>query len=193
MKQDMIKAVCFVVLTAIVAAVGVLLLFGCNGRLKKENELLRRELALAQKYVPLQRDTIRDTVEVVTQKVVEVEKVKSALTKEERELLKDLGLKVRELESLQQTGIVTKDTVWLVGKDSTDGSTLVYHDAWTDIEYRDKRMVYAMRDSLAIALRKEYKHRFLFIRWGTKGYEVKVANFNPHSSVRYNTFVKKRR
>ena len=193
MKQDMIKAVCFVVLTAIVAAVGVLLLFGCNGRLKKENELLRRELALAQKYVPLQRDTIRDTVEVVTQKVVEVEKVKSALTKEERELLKDLGLKVRELESLQQTGIVTKDTVWLVGKDSTDGSPLVYHDAWTDIEYMDKRMVYAMRDSLAIALRKEYKHRFLFIRWGTKGYEVKVANFNPHSSVRYNTFVKKRR
>lgn len=193
MKQDMIKAVCFVVLTAIVAAVVVLLLFGCNGRLKKENELLRRELALAQKYVPLQRDTIRDTVEVVTQKVVEVDKVKSALTKEERELLKDLGLKVRELESLQQTGIVTKDTVWLVGKDSTDGSPLVYHDAWTDIEYRDKRMVYAMRDSLAIALRKEYKHRFLFIRWGTKGYEVKVANFNPHSSVRYNTFVKKRR
>ena len=193
MKQDMIKAVCFVVLTAIVVAVGVLLLFGCNGRLKRENELLRRELALAQKYVPLQRDTIRDTVEVVTQKVVEVEKVKSALTKEERELLKDLGLKVREFESLQQTGIVTKDTVLLVGKDSTDGSTLVYHDAWTDIEYRDKRMVYAMRDSLAIALRKEYKHRFLFIRWGTKGYEVKVANFNPHSSVRYNTFVKKRR
>ena len=193
MKQDMIKAVCFVVLTAIVAAVGVLLLFGCNGRLKKENELLRRELALAQKYVPLQRDTIRDTVEVVTQKVVEVEKVKSALTKEERELLKDMGLKVRELESLQQTGIVTKDTVWLVGKDSTDGSPLVYHDAWTDIEYRDKRMVYAMRDSLAIALRKEYKHRFLFFRWGTKGYEVKVANFNPHSSVRYNTFVMKKR
>lgn len=193
MKQDMIKAVCFVVLTAIVAAVGVLLLFGCNGRLKKENELLRRELALAQKYVPLQRDTIRDTVEVVTQKVVEVEKVKSALTKEERELLKDLGLKVRELESLQQTGIVTKDTVWLVGKDSTDGSPLVYHDAWTDIEYRDKRMVYAMRDSLAIALKREYKHRFLFFRWGTKGYDVKVVNFNPHSSVRYNTFVKKRR
>lgn len=193
MKQDMIKAVCFVVLTAIVAAVGVLLLFWCNGRLKKENELLRRELALAQKYVPLQRDTIRDTVEVVTQKVVEVEKVKSALTKEERELLKDLGLKVRELESLQQTGIVTKDTVWLVRKDSTDGSPLVYHDAWTDIEYRDKRMVYAMRDSLAIALKREYKHRFLFFRWGTKGYEVKVANFNPHSSVRYNTFVMKKR
>lgn len=189
----MIKAVCFVVLTAIVAAVGVLLLFGCNGRLKKENELLRRELALAQNYVPLSRDTIHDTVEVIRQKIVEVEKIKEVLSKEDKQLIKDLGMKVSELESLQKTGTVTKDTVILVEKDSTDGSPLVYHDAWTDIEYRDKRMVYAMRDSLAIALRKEYKHRFLFFRWGTKGYEVKVANFNPHSSVRYNTFVKKRR
>lgn len=50
-----------------------------------------------------------------------------------------------------------------------------------------------MRDSLAIALKREYKHRFLFLRWGTKGYDVKVVNFNPHSSVRYNTFVKKDR
>lgn len=193
MKQDMIKAVCFVVLTAIVAAVGVLLLFGCNGRLKKENELLRRELALAQNYVPLSRDTIHDTVEVIKQKIVEVEKIKEVLSKEDKQLIKDLGMKVSELESLQKTGTVTKDTVILVEKDSTDDSPLIYHDAWTDIEYRDKRLVYAMRDSLAIALKREYKHRFLFIRWGMKGYEVKVANFNPHSSVRYNTFVKKRR
>ena len=193
MKQDMIKAVCFVVLTAIVAAVGVLLLFGCNGRLKKENELLRRELAMAQNYVPLSRDTIHDTVEVIKQKIVEVEKIKEVLSKEDKQLIKDLGMKVSELESLQKTGTVTKDTVILVEKDSTDDSPLIYHDAWTDIEYRDKRLAYAMRDSLAIALRKEYKHRFLFIRWGTKGYEVKVANFNPHSSVKYNTFVKKRR
>lgn len=193
MKQDMIKAVCFVVLTAIVAAVGVLLLFGCNGRLKKENELLRRELAMAQNYVPLSRDTIHDTVEVIKQKIVEVEKIKEVLSKEDKQLIKDLGMKVSELESLQKTGTVTKDTVILVEKDSTDDSPLIYHDAWTDIEYRDKRLVYAMRDSLAIALKREYKHRFLFIRWGMKGYEVKVANFNPHSSVRYNTFVKKRR
>ena len=193
MKQDTIKAVCFVVLTAIVAAVGVLLLFGCNGRLKKENELLRRELALAQKYVPLQRDTIRDTVEVVTQKVVEVEKIKEVLSKEDKQLIKDLGMKVSELESLQKTGMETRDTVYLVSKDSTENSPLVYHDAWTDIEYLDRKLTYAMRDSLAIALKREYKHRFLFVKWGTKGYEVKVANFNPHSSVRYNTFIRKRR
>ena len=35
---------------------------GCDSRLKKENERLREELAKAQQYQPLQRDTIRDSV-----------------------------------------------------------------------------------------------------------------------------------
>ena len=110
-----------------------------------------------------------------------------------RQLIKDLGMKVSQLESLQKTGIETKDTVFLEKKDSTENSPLVYHDAWTDIEYLNRKLTYSMRDSLAIALEREYKHRFLFIKWGTKGYDVKVANFNPHSSIRYNTFVKKGR
>ena len=50
-----------------------------------------------------------------------------------------------------------------------------------------------MRDSLAIALKKEYKHRFLFFKWGVRGYDVKVANFNPHSTIKYNTYVMKRK
>ncbi len=27
-------------------------------------------------------------------------------------------------------------------------------------------------------------------RWGVKGYKVKVVNFNPHSTIRYNQYVK---
>ena len=169
----------------------IVLLSGCN-KYKKENERLREELAKAQQYVPLKRDTIRDTVEVVTQKVVEVEKIKEVLSKEDKQLLKDLGMKVKELESYQKTGIETRDTVILVEKDSTKNSPLFYHDAWTDIEYQNRKLVYSMRDSLAIALKKEYKHRFLFIKWGVKGYDVKVANFNPHSTIKYNTYVKRK-
>ena len=151
----------------------VVLLTGCN-KYKKENERLREELAKAQQYVPLKKDTIRDTVEVVTQKVIEVEKIK-------------------ELEAYQKTGIETRDTVILVEKDSTKDSPLIYHDAWTDLEYSNRKLVYSMRDSLAIALKKEYKHRFLFVKWGVKGYDVKVANFNPHSTIKYNTYVMKRK
>lgn len=171
----------------------VAMLTSCDRALRKENERLREELAKQQQYVPLERDTIHDSIEVVTQKVIEVEKIKEVLSKEDKQLIKDLGMKVKELESLQKTGIETRDTVILIEKDSTDNSPLVYHDAWTDIEYLDRKLTYAMRDSLAIALKREYKHRFLFIKWGTKGYDVKIVNFNPHSSVKYNTFVKKGR
>ena len=163
---------------------------GCDSRLKKENERLREELAKAQQYVPLQRDTIRDSIEVITQKVVTVEKVKNVLTKEDKELLNDIDIKVKELEQLQKTGIVAHDTVYLT---EIRDSVLRYNDAWADFEYweKERKLQYAVRDSLAIAVKKEYKKRFLWWRWGCKGYEVKAVNFNPHSTVRYNTTVRR--
>ena len=170
----------------------VWIMTSCTGKLKKENERLREELARQQQYVPLQRDTIRDTVEVVTQKVVEVEKMKEVLSKDDKQLIKDLKMKVNELESYQKMSNVIHDTVILERKDSA-GNALYYKDAWAEFEYQDKRLRYAVRDSLAIAVKKEYKHRLLWWRWGTKGYEVKAVNFNPHATVRYNTYVKNRK
>ena len=183
----------------------VMLLTSCDRALRKEIESLRENLAKQQQYVPLQRDTIRDSVEVITQKVREVEKIKEVLSKEDKQLIKDLGMKVKELEALQKTGIETRDTVYLTAalpqpteQDSVpteQDSLLVYRDAWTEIEYdqRQRKMAYKVKDSLDIALKREYKHRFLWWKWGTKGYEVKAVNFNPHATVRYNTFVKQRR
>jgi hypothetical protein len=192
MKQRDKRDLLYLLILLCLVLMGMLL--SCDGGLKKEIEQLREELARQQQYAPLERDTIRDSVKIITQKVVEVEKVKEVLTKEDRELMKDIGMKVDELESLQKTGTETKDTVVLAAVPQQTGrdSVLAYHDAWADFEYNDKILRYAVRDSLAIAVRKEYKHRFLFWRWGTKGYEVKVANFNPHSTIRYNTFVKRR-
>lgn len=165
------------------------LLYSFRSGLRKENEQLRQELALAQQHVPLQRDTIRDTVEVVTQKIVEVEKIKEVLSKEDEQLLKDLSLKASELESYQKMSNVIHDTVTLVQRDSL----MEYHDAWADFTYKEGLLSYRMRDSLAIVVKKQHKHKFLWWRWGTKGYEVKVANHNPHASIRYNTFVKRKR
>ena len=170
----------------------VWIMTSCTGKLRKENERLREELARQQQYVPLQRDTIRDTVEVVTQKVVEVEKIKEVLSMDDKQLIKDLKMKVNELESYQKMSNVIHDTVILERKDSA-GNALYYKDAWAEFEYQDKRLRYAVRDSLAIAVKKEYKHRLLWWRWGTKGYEVKAVNFNPHATVRYNTYVKNRK
>jgi hypothetical protein len=107
--------------------------------------------------------------------------------------LKDAGIAVKQLVSLQKTGLETKDSVNLSAKDSTkEDSPLYYKDAWAEFEFHNKKLKYSVRDSLDIAVKKEYKHRLLFLKWGTKGYQVKVMNFNPHSTIRYNTFVKRK-
>lgn len=172
-----------------------LILCSCDRELKRENERLREELARQQQYVPLQMDTIHDSVKVVTQKVVEVEKIKEVLSKEDRQLIKDLGMKVKELESLQKIGMETRNTVFLQAKDSAANDTLFYKDAWTDLEYyqRERKLSLRTRDSIAIAMDGIVRKKFLFFRWGVKGYRLKVVNFNPNSTIRSNTFVKKGR
>lgn len=189
-----------------------LCLCACDRGLRKENERLREELALQQRYVPLERDTIRDSVVVVTQKVVEVEKVKEVLSAEERQLLKDLGMKGKDVESLQTIGGETSGEVGLEacyggemleavppgthnlgggsGKEARD-SVLRYRDAWVEFEIEGRRLRYQVKDSLAIAVKRAYKHRFLWWKWKVKGYEVKVVNFNPNARIRYHGFVKK--
>lgn len=177
----------------------------CDRRVKKENEELREELARQQQYVPLKRDTIRDTVEVVTQKVIEVEHIKEVLTKDDKALLKDLNAKVSALESYQKIGTRTEAEV-VLGRDSiaTDGtgvpkdkedSVFTFKDAWLDLKYNSKNSVLVIRlqDSLAISVEREYRKRFLWWRWGTKGYQVKAVSFSPYSTIRYNTFVKRRK
>jgi len=172
------------------------MLTSCNRGLKREIEQLREELAKQQQYVPLQRDTIRDSVEIVTQKVVEVEKIKEVLTDEDRRLLKDAGIAVKELVGLQKTGMETRDSVVMSAvaqqNNSEEDSIFFYKDAWAEFEFHNKRLKYSVKDSLAVAVKKEFKHRFLWWKWGVKGYEVKVMNFNPHATIRYNTFVKRK-
>ena len=36
---------------------------------------------------------------------------------------------------------------------------------------------------------KTNKHKFLWWRWGTKGYQVQIVNFNPHPRINYSRYV----
>lgn len=175
---------------ALAAAVLLYLLeMGKADELQYKNNLLSVELAHAR--IPLQRDTIRDTVEVVTQTVVEVvpKKLKEALAAD-RALIKDLQLKIRQLEALQTTTIETSDTV--PAHYQPRDSSFHYSDQWADIslQLKDTTIYYNIRDSLATVVYREYRHRFLWWRWGTKGYRVKIVNFNPHARVTYNKYIK---
>lgn len=194
-KERIITAVLYTALFAVVTLLVTAFLSSCDRQLRKENERLREELAKQQQYVPLQRDTIRDSIEVITQKVVEVQKVKEVLSKEDKQLIKDLGIKVRDLESLQKVSMETRDTVYLQAKDSTTNDTLFYRDAWTDLEYyqRERKLSLRTWDSIAIAMDGVVRKKFLFFRLGVKGYRLKTINFNPSSTIISNTFVKKER
>lgn len=162
-----------------------------NSSKDEEIKRLKYELAHAQVYVPLERDTIRDTVEVVTAPVITAEL--KALRKQhiiDEQLIKDLQLKMKQLDAVQTTSIETKDTARAAY--SHNSNLFSYEDEWSHLEFdpHNSTFYYNIRDSLATAVYHEYKHRFLWWKWGVKGYKVKVVNFNPHSTIRYNTYVK---
>lgn len=193
-----------VTVAAWVLVLAILSVHSCDRRLKKENEQLREELTKAQQYVPLKRDTIRDTVQMITQQIVEVEKVKEVLSKDDKQLLKDMNAKISAIESYQKIGMETMAEV-VLSRDTVDNaanerlppkdSLLTFHDAWLDLKYNmlNQSLLIRLQDSLAIAVEREYKKKFLWWRWGTKGYQVKAVSFNPYTTIKYNTYVKRKR
>lgn len=156
-----------------------------------QNEVNRLSVELSHAQIPLEREDFHDSLEAVEQKVVEVvpKKLKEALAADEQ-LIKDLELKVRQLEAMQTMTIVTADSVPAHHKPAD--SLFYYSDLWADIRLslKDTMFYYNIRDSLSTLVFREYKHHFLWWRWGTKGYRLKIVNFNPHASVVYNRYIK---
>lgn len=159
-----------------------------ESRQKKANEALKMQLHQLQlKYSPMQRDTIRDSVKLVTQQVMVMDRGEYKLLAADRKLLEELNLKLRQVVSDQRVSMVTSDTV----KTNRLNSVYSYSDAWLSLrlDTADSIMTYKARDSLQCIVARQFKHKFLWWKWGTKGYNVKVLNFNPHSTLLYNSYI----
>ena len=183
----------FLLFAALLAAgVFALIEMGKVEKLQEEKDRLSVELVHA--YIPLQRDTIHDSIEVVTQTVVEVvpKKMKEAMAAD-RQTISDLKLRVKQLEAMQTTTLQTIDTVTAHHKPAYN--LYYYSDQWADIRLSldDTTFYYNIRDSLSTIVYREYKHRFLWWKWGTKGYRLKIVNFNPHTHVTYNKYIRARK
>lgn len=153
-----------------------------ESRQKKANEALKMQLHQLQlKYSPMQRDTIRDSVKLVTQQVMVMDRGEYKLLAADRKLLEDLNLKLRQVVSGQRVSMVTSDTV----KTKRLNSVYSYSDAWLSLrlDTADSILTYRARDSLQCIVARQFKHKFLWWKWGTKGYNVKVLNYNPHSTI----------
>lgn len=173
-------------LMVLLTIVGSFLIF--DSRQKKANEEMRIQLHQLQlQYSPLQRDTVRDSIKLITQQVMVMDRGEYKLLAADRQLLKDLQLKISQVVSDQRVSMVTADSV----KITRHNSVFAYSDAWLSLrlDTADSILTYRARDSLQCIVARQFKHKFLWWKWGTKGYNVKVLNFNPHSTILYNSYI----
>ncbi|MDY6270532.1 MAG: DUF6549 family protein [Prevotella sp.] len=178
-------------LTVAIAIVSLVLTKLDDHHRKQEVEELKMQLAHAQIEPLIQRDTIRDTIQVATSTVIPVERNTYKTELADKQLIKELRLKLGQIDAQQLSGTAVHDTVRLEAKAN---SRYEYADRWTrftlNMKPPDTTLVYTVSDSVITLVYREFKHKFLWWRWGTKGYKVKVVNFNPHATIRYNQYIK---
>lgn len=182
---------------AILIAIAVVIIFIMTLLVKREQyrrkiEHLQSQIEILNSwniYPSIIRDTIHDTIPVASAPalVVTKEEYKKVADKA---LLKDLNVKPAAITSQLQTEISTRDSIKLRAVPAEND--YIYHDHWTDIHLSlsDSILRYNMCDSIAMFVVRDYKHRFLFWRWGTKGYNVKLVNFNPRAKIKYLKYMK---
>ncbi len=178
------------IITAILLVMVAVIIIGYQTE-KKGYMAQIRELQLRLAEAEEHPDTfyIRDSIPVYRDRVVEVDRTDYKKQLADKKLIKELGLKVSQLESENRTLLSTRDTVVLQPEND---SVLSYRDKWVSFRYfTDERVLdYGVRDSLSTFVSRIYKHKFLWWRWGTKGYEVINVSHNPKCKVEYNKFIK---
>ena len=177
------------IIALVLAALAIALLLFCYskiGKLDDENKELQRQVhAMSIAYSPMQRDTIRDSVSLISQPVVQIEKSEYKDIAD-KQLLKDLKLKIAQIAAQHNTVVATQGAVKL----NKDSNIYTYKDKWTKFTLMPPdSLQYAITDSIVTLVARQYKHKFLWMKWGTKGYTVKILNFNPHSTILYNSYI----
>lgn len=120
-------------------------------------------------------------------KVAELERLHLADTR----LIKDLKVKLKDVQALHTMSAETADTVIIAPVPGTADSVFAYKDQWLSlhIDIPKRECQYIAYDSLTTIVSRTYKHKFLWWRWGTKGYEVRIVSFNPHSKIKYSRYI----
>ena len=96
-------------------------------------------------------------------------------------LIKELKLRPKDVETITKVKVVTRDSIIFQLKDSC----INYESEWTKVSgCIGNTLSIETSDSIAFIAHKEYKHKFLFFRWGLERAKVKIINFNPRSSVK---------
>ena len=170
-----------VILSVIMLVIGFILSSICQCGSKPQPS---EEVSKGGKVVNYQLDSIcygSFDIELLSKK-----EVKSAVDKT---IASEIGMPRSSVESKMALSIATTDTVKLTQKEE---SIYIYKDRWLDakVNLYDSTMTYRARDSLSQYIERIYKHKFLFWKWGTKGYKVHIINHNPNSKIEYADYIR---
>lgn len=140
----------------------------------------------------IQYDKLGDSLSVAKHtalqtKYDELQKLHLADTK----VIKDLKVKLKDADVVHTVASSTTDTVSITPVKDKEDSVFAYTDKWMKlyIDIPTRQCQYTAYDSLTTIVSHIYKHKFLWWRWGTKGYQVQIVNFNPHSKINYSRFI----
>lgn len=152
-----------------------------------KNADLYVQLAHASIYSPVDCDTIHDTIKLYKAPVSEVSAKSYKHDIADKQLLKEMGVKSDRVTGQQTVVTTVSDTVSL----NQASGKWEYHDKWTDfaLSLQDTSLTYSFRDSIVSIIHRIPAHHFLFWHWGTKGYQVKLRNFNKHATINHAQFV----
>lgn len=138
---------------------------------------------------------------VLNLRVSELERLRAA----DAESIRDLGIKLRRVESTAKTATATvvelqaklRDTA--VVRETTAGAVIIdsmqtfrWRDPWVTVEGLIERDSVACRVESIDTLRQvvhRVPRRFLFIRWGTKAIRQEVMSSNPHTRIVYTDYI----
>ncbi len=170
-----------IILSVIMLVIGFILSSICKCSSQPQPS---EEVSKGSKVVNYQLDSIcygSFDVNILSKK-----EVKSAVDKT---IASEIGMPRSSVESKMGLTIATTDTVKLTQKEE---SIYIYKDRWLDakVNLYDSTMTYRARDSLSQYIERIYKHKFLFWKWGTKGYKVHIINHNPNSKIEYADYIR---
>ncbi|MCC8188385.1 MAG: hypothetical protein LIP08_13040 [Bacteroides sp.] len=174
------------------SAIGLLILLSgllirCNRQLREEVNRQSRNLSVLMTEAKSYR--FRDSlyihsVAAFELRIAELKKYREA----DARLIRELRMRPRDVEYITHTETVVRDSlIYVLQPDSC----FHYADRWLTVDacLRDSSMYIESRDSLVQIIHKEYKHRFLWWRWGLKGVRQEIVNFNPNAAITYSEFL----
>lgn len=178
----------YLILTIVVMFIGIVFLFRQNYALQAERD--RQSENVEALMGEVKHYKVNDSLNVASVYGLQltVDELKQHRAEDAR-LIKELKLRPKDVDYITNTKVITRDS--LVYRIDSVGC-FHYKDNWlkVDVCIGDNSMIIESRDSITQVVHVDYKHRFLWWRWGVKSIRQEVVNFNPRSTVEFSEIIK---